>query len=934
MYMCREFFFITLLKISIEFMDERKTEVKVGAIFFKNEEALELSFDAAFQQINNIKLFELHFITFKRYMPNDDSYVLQQLTCELISNGVAALFGPTSKASNDIVALIANSTGIPHLQYDWNIETTIEQLQLNHRMSVNVAPTLSAISKAYWDIIKINYDWKTFTIFYQSEQGLTRLQDLMGIHTVNKDAIKLKRITDYSQDIRVLWKEAAEALHEQRFILDCDPETLVDLLNTAKDFKLLGPFKQWFLTHLDSHSSSLKLIYNEQFKANITGVRLKLNDLNPYERRKTRITLIDQIFGNQTMLPILMYDAVILYANAARNIIISLKEYQHPYKRCDLGRYGRSPWLVGRLIVKEMKELSEDDVEPLFKTENMKIDENGQRSIFNLEIYKPTVNEPLAIWKSDGLVTPIRIKQEFQAAAVIPDFSQVRRTYIVVTHFEEPYFMLKADHENFRGMEKYEGYAVDLIQKLSELMDFEYDFMIVGGNGKFNQITKEWDGIIRKLIDHQAQIGISDLTITQLRRKYVDFTVPFMQLGISILFYKRDAEPKNMFAFLQPFAKEVWIYLILTQLIITLMFVFMARISNHEWENPHPTNLEPIELENKWYTSNSAWLMIGSIMQQGCDILPRGGPMRMLVGMWWFFALMILSTYTANLAAFLTSNKMQSTIKSLKDLIEQDYVKFGTFHGGSTSQFFSESNNTDYHKAWNQMKSFQPSAFTSSNKEGVERVRKGQGNYAFLMETTSLSYNIERDCHLQQIGHQIGEKHYGLAVPLGADYRTNLSVSLLQLSEKGELYKLKNKWWKNHNNTCNDNKEADLDGDELSIIELGGVFMVLGGGIVIAIVIGCCEFLWNVQSVAVEERVTPCEAFKAELIFALKFWIKRKPIRISSGSSTSRRSSRSTSRRSSGQSKQSKRSKISKRSKHSKRSHSRSHSVPKFSERD
>lgn len=51
-------------------------------------------------------------------------------------------------------------------------------------------------------------------------------------------------------------------------------------------------------------------------------------------------------------------------------------------------------------------------------------------------------------------------------------------------------------------MEKYEGYAVDLIQKLSELMDFEYDFMIVGGNGKFNQITKEWDGIIRKLIDH------------------------------------------------------------------------------------------------------------------------------------------------------------------------------------------------------------------------------------------------------------------------------------------------------------------------------------------------------------------------------------------------------------------------------------------------
>lgn len=57
----------------------------------------------------------------------------------------------------------------------------------------------------------------------------------------------------------------------------------------------------------------------------------------------------------------------------------------------------------------------------------------------------------------------------------------------------------------------------------------------------------------------------------------MDFTVPFMQLGISILFYKADPEPKDMFAFLQPFAKEVWYFMILTQLVITLLFVFMAR---------------------------------------------------------------------------------------------------------------------------------------------------------------------------------------------------------------------------------------------------------------------------------------------------------------------------------------------------------------------
>lgn len=51
-----------------------------GALFFKDEDATELSFDEAFREINSMKLFELRFVTIKRYVPNDDSYVLQQLS--------------------------------------------------------------------------------------------------------------------------------------------------------------------------------------------------------------------------------------------------------------------------------------------------------------------------------------------------------------------------------------------------------------------------------------------------------------------------------------------------------------------------------------------------------------------------------------------------------------------------------------------------------------------------------------------------------------------------------------------------------------------------------------------------------------------------------------------------------------------------------------
>lgn len=44
-----------------------------------------------------------------------------------------------------------------------------------------------------------------------------------------------------------------------------------------------------------------------------------------------------------------------------------------------------------------------------------------------------------------------------------------------------------------------------------------------------------------------------------------------------------------------------------------------------DWENPHPCNQEPEELENIWHMLNCVWLTMGSIMGQGCDILPKYG---------------------------------------------------------------------------------------------------------------------------------------------------------------------------------------------------------------------------------------------------------------------------------------------------------------------
>lgn len=60
----------------------------------------------------------------------------------------------------------------------------------------------------------------------------------------------------------------------------------------------------------------------------------------------------------------------------------------------------------------------------------------------------------------------------------------------------------------------------------------------------------------------------------------------------------------------------------------------------------------------------------------------------MVAGMWWFFTLIMISSYTANLAAFLTVERMDSPIEGAEDLAKQTRIKYGALKGGSTAAFF------------------------------------------------------------------------------------------------------------------------------------------------------------------------------------------------------------------------------------------------------
>ena len=68
------------------------------------------------------------------------------------------------------------------------------------------------------------------------------------------------------------------------------------------------------------------------------------------------------------------------------------------------------------------------------------------------------------------------------------------------------------------------------------------------------------------------------------------------------------------------------------------------------------------------------------------------------------------------------------------------------------------------------MESAKPSVYTKGNQEGMDRVMKEDGAYAFFMEEAALKYYMARNCDLTQIGGLLDNKGYGIGLPLGTSY--------------------------------------------------------------------------------------------------------------------------------------------------------------------
>ena len=187
----------------------------------------------------------------------------------------------------------------------------------------------------------------------------------------------------------------------------------------------------------------------------------------------------------------------------------------------------------------------------------------------------------------------------------------------------------------------------------------------------------------------------------------------------------------------------------------------------------------------------SLWFIFGSLVQGSTESAPVTVPGRIITSAWWFFSLILISTYTANLAAFLTVKKIHPPISSITDLADQSKIAFGTVSNSGVEMFFKNTKVEPFAKMWTQMSEIFPDAMVNSTEAGLKKVK--EGNYAFLWDSTVTSYVAARNCGYTEIGPTFDHKGFGIGVPTGSIYLEQLSMAILGLGDEGKIAQMEYK---------------------------------------------------------------------------------------------------------------------------------------------
>uniref|UniRef100_A0A0N4ZEY1 Glutamate receptor 1 n=1 Tax=Parastrongyloides trichosuri TaxID=131310 RepID=A0A0N4ZEY1_PARTI len=839
-----------------------------------------------------------------------DIWGVMKKICSELQDGLMIMMAgvDANQRTYEAYSSVANTMEIPFVNWDMSAINPLDNYPNNFEVSMK-PPNAELIASVIFQ-----KNWKSFIYMHDGKAATQNLELIyyyfrkLSNSSLTSELVKLPQETvDYAEFLRKFNMRDGRRKNEPMRVI-------LDITSSYKQQQMLSVIRGTLFNQQNCHF----LVANFDFlpydvemsqngNTNITGFQIVSKDTKEYNFLKKNIDFNRQQERNEKTVDLearlaFVHDAVLVVKKALENALkkndsIFYQNFRHGelYNKGYKGIYCHpqydkktenrpfSTFEHGKLISKGLHDVKLGPEDGTL-TGYIEFNRLGFRKNFLVTVIdlvsSNTSNfnqKEVTMWKQGvGFINDETISQHVRKASTEQTNQRLLR---VTTVLVDPFIMIKRECINSnktecQGNNKFEGYCVDLLVLLAEkINDFKYEIIV-------NEDTKHggkmpdgsWNGMIGKLLSGEADLAVSSLTINQERERVVDFSKPFMVTGISIMIKKPDKQEFSVFSFMQPLSTEIWMYIIFAYVGVSVVIFLVSRFSPYEWRIDETSN-GSFTISNDFSVYNCLWFTLAAFMQQGTDILPRSISGRIASSAWWFFTMIIVSSYTANLAAFLTLEKMQAPIESVEDLAKQTKIKYGIQSGGSTAQFFKYSSVEMYSKMYRYMESQVPSVFTKDYDEGIERVRTSKGKYAFLLEATANDYaNTRKPCDTMKVGLNLNSLSYGVATPFGSEWKDHINLAVLALQERGELKKLENKWWYDRGE-C-DQGISESSSASLNLSKVAGIFYILMAGMIVSMIAALGEFLYRSRLEARKGQITSATDLKSTLYGHLELSLK------------------------------------------------------------
>ncbi|XP_077990845.1 glutamate receptor ionotropic, kainate 2-like [Glandiceps talaboti] len=802
-----------------------------------------------------------------------------QKVCHQISKKVVAIIGPTTLHGVKATYPVLNALHIPQLTV--SAPDPLLSLHPYPYLFKMVSPD-NIQSRVLVDLVE-HFHWTRFSIITPYEDydvdGLLREFYSMAVER-DWSIVSVERFWPTSN---VTALDMTQRLHDIRskgvrvILLHCHAAHANIILRQAESLGMAGKGWAWIMTNIPSTMPAL-------YSHNVT-VPSHLRGLIGFRQSVGHGQLADVLqkywsnYDNAVPLHSYAYyifDSVLAVAYALNELFAAdgLKWQQPKFTRETCSQSGQQviPWEPGQFLKEKIETVTGPGTAHDLGFTSSRTPKITQFDIINLQ---ENGVEEVGFWENTK--TGIKMNESkivfMGNTTAVPTDKEIDLTNItlrITTILETPFMMINGSVTNMTSNDRFWGFCKELLDYLQDRMHFSYQLNLVpdGNFGARDPVTGNWSGMVRQLKDRTVDLAMAPFTISYERQQAIDFTKPYLDLGLTMLLgYEKKEE--NLFRFAEPFSADLWIAIFVSMVSCGVCVSLCSYLSPYGY---HGTYIQRVDLSDKTAQAThtmmslpqAMWFAFASWTHQGAEHSPRCLSGRLMGGIWWLAVTVMIATYTANLAAFLTAARLNSGINSIDDLAAQAEIIYGTVASSQPQSFFEQSDSDPYRRMWSMMQLEESETMVRDSSYGINKVRKG--GYAFIWDSAVLEYAASKPpCNIRTVGPVFAKIGYGIGLQYDSPYTEGFTLEILRLRQEGKIEQLNKKYFTGECKSTS--SSASASESTINLYDMAGVFYCLFGGFAVGLLCIIGEWCWASYR---EENMSTCQSFHRRSVLTRK----------------------------------------------------------------